>query len=108
MISGDKRMYIITGGYSVLGFLQVGQLLNQSGLIAMNPTTSITSYETTNPFFIIFCVFAVLLTGYYVYVVYSITNNSKIVDIKAMPDKFGKTVKNFCKELKIRFGKSGN
>ncbi len=108
MISGDKRMYIITGGYSLLGFLQVGQLLNQSGMIAMNPTTGITSYETTNPFFIIFCVLAVLLTGYYVYVVYSITNNSKIVDIKAMPDPFAKTLKNFFKELKLRFGKSGN
>ncbi len=108
MISGDKRMYIITGGYSVLGFLQLGQLLNQSGMIAANPTTALTNYETTSPFFIIFCVFAVLLTGYYVYVVYSITNNSKIVDIKAMPDKFGKTLKNFFKELKLRFGKSGN
>ena len=108
MISGDKRMYIITGGYSVLGFLQIGQLLNQSGMIAMNPTTALTNYETTSPFFIIFCVLAVLLTGYYVYVVYSITNNSKLVDIKAMPDKFGKTLKNFFKELKLRFGKSGN
>ncbi len=108
MISGDKRMYIITGGYTVLGFLQLGQLLNQSGMIAANPVTGVTSYETTNPFFIVFCVFAVLLTGYYVYVVYSITNSSKIVDIKPMPEPFGKTVKNFFHELKMRFGKSGD
>ncbi len=106
MISGDKRMYIVTGGYSLLGFLQLGQLLNQSGLVTGASSSGITNYETTNAFFITFSVFAVLLTGYYVYVVYSITNNSKIVDIKGMPEPFGKTVKEFFKALKLRFARS--
>lgn len=108
MISGDKRMYLVTSGYTLLGFLQVGQLLNQSGMIAMNPTTSLTNYETTNPFYIIFCVLTVLLTGYYVYVVYSITNNTKIVDIKPMPEPFGKTVKTFMHDLKLRLGRKAD
>ena len=105
MVSGDKRMYIITGGYATLGFLDVAQLLNQSGFIAGSSTAAITGYETTSPFLIVFSVLAVLLTGYYVYVVYSITNNTKIVDIKPMPDTFAKTFKNYVNYLKQRFAR---
>ncbi len=99
MISGDKRMYCITAGYSLLGFLDIAQLLNQSKLIGTGATTNIVDYETTNPFYIIFCVLTVLLTAYYVYVTYSITNNDKIVDIKAMPESVFKTMKNGFKNL---------
>ncbi len=98
MISGDKRMYIITSGYALLGFLDIAQLLNQSGLVGYNVTkAALISYETTYPFYIAFSVIAVLLTGYFVYVCYSITNNSKIVDIKPMREGVGVTLKKFFK-----------
>ncbi len=93
MISGDRRMYGVIAGYATLGFLDVAQLLNNSGFVTGHPTTAITHYETTDPFYIFFCVLTVLLTGYYVYVTYSITNNTKIVDIKAMPEPVGVTFK---------------
>ncbi|MDE6060667.1 MAG: hypothetical protein K2G31_04285 [Clostridia bacterium] len=100
MVSGDKRMYLIVGGYSLLGFLDIGQLLNQSNLIASNTSKiNLMSYESTNPFYIVFCVLTVLLTAYYVYVCYSITNNTKIVDIKAMQDPVHVTFKRACKNL---------
>lgn len=100
MISGDKRMYIIVGGYSLLGFLDIGQLLNQSRLVASNTAkVNLIGYESTNPFYIFFCVVTVLLTAYYVYVCYSITNNTKIVDIKAMKDPVWTTFKRSCKNL---------
>lgn len=107
MISGDRRMYWIVGGYSVLGLLDIAQLLNQSKLVATHPTTAVINYETTNPFYIVFCVFTVLLTIYYVYVSYSITNNTKIVDIKAMPNPVLKTFKQTCKNIVEKFKKQG-
>ena len=103
MVSGDKRMYFVTGGMSFLGFLNYAQLMNQSGFVKSGVISSaITSFETTGAFFITFSVFAVLLVGYYAYVVYSITNNTKIVDIKAMPDNLGVSVKNFFKGLSLK------
>lgn len=99
MISGDRRMYGIVAGYSALGFLDIAQLLSQSNLIPGEPTTAVLNYETTNAFYITFCVFTVLLTAYYVYVTYSITNNSKIVDIRAMDKPFFVTIKDSFKSL---------
>ncbi len=107
MISGDRRMYWIVGGYSLLGFLDIGQLLNQSKLIASHPTTAVINYETTNAFYIFFCVLTVLLTVYYVYVTYSITNNTKIVNIKAMPNPVHVTFKQSMKNFAARFKKQG-
>lgn len=94
MISGDKRMYGVMSMYSLLAFLCVGQIMNNSGYVASNCNGYIVNFETTSPDFIIFSVLAVLTTLYYVYVTYSITNNGKIVDIKAMPLKFSATLKN--------------
>ena len=107
MISGDKRMYFVTGGIATLGFVNYAQLMNQSGFVKNGVVNSqITSFETTSPLYIVFCVLAVLLIGYYAYVSYSITNNTKIVDVKAMPDTFATTVKEFFKGLKNKFGKN--
>ena len=99
MISGDRRMYGIIGGYSALGFLDIAQLISQNNLLTGSASAAVLNYETTNPFYITFCVLTVLLTGYYVYVTYSITNNSKIVDIRAMNDPFIVTVKKNVKSL---------
>lgn len=98
MVSGDKRMYFVTSGMSFLGFLNYAQLMNQSGFVKSGVISSaITNFETTGAFYITFCVFTVLLIGYYAYVSYSITNNTKIVDIKAMPETVGATLKTSSK-----------
>ena len=106
MVSGDKRMYFVTSGMSFLGFLNYAQLMNQSGFVKSGVISSaITNFETTGAFYITFCVFTVLLIGYYAYVSYSITNNTKIVDIKAMPETVGSTLKNFFKGLSAKLKK---
>ena len=110
MISGEKRMYGILAGYSVLAFLNVGQLMSNSGFVASsiyfddffrtaNTTAYFANYETTSPEFIVFSVFTVLLTIYYAYVSYSIANNGKRVDIPAMPDKFRTTLVAWFKDV---------
>lgn len=110
MISGEKRMYGILAGYSVLAFLNVGQLMSNSGFVASsiyfddffrtaNATAYFANYETTSPEFIVFSVFTVLLTIYYAYVSYSIANNGKRVDIPAMPDKFRTTLVAWFKDV---------
>ncbi len=109
MVSGDKRMFAVMGGLSTLGFLNIAQLINQSGFIAGEVATkSILNFETTNPFYITFCVFSILLLGYYAYVCYSIANNTKIVDIPAMPEPFFKTVKSSLKSFAKRVKKEKN
>ena len=106
MVSGDKRMYFVTSGMSLLGFLNYAQLMNQSGFVKSGVISSaITSFETTGAFYITFCVLSVILIGYYAYVSYSITNNSKIVDIKAMPESFGATLKSFFKGVGAKLKK---
>lgn len=100
MVSGDKRMFAVIGGFATLGFLNIAQLINQSGFITGEVAQkAILNYETTNAFYITFCVISLLLLGYYAYVCYSITNNTKIVDISAMPEPFFKTVKASLKNL---------
>ena len=80
--------------------------MNQSGFVKSGViNSSVTSFETTGPFYIVFSVLAVLLIGYYAYVSYSITNNTKIVDIKAMPDTLANTIKYGFKNLKAKFAK---
>lgn len=106
MVSGDKRMYIVSGGIASLGFINYAQLMNQSGFVkAGQVTNAVMSFETTSPFYIVFCVVTVLLIGYYAYVTYSITNNTKIVDIKAMPESVGTALKSFFKSVSAKFKK---
>lgn len=106
MVSGDKRMYFVMSGMSLLGFLNYAQLMNQSGFVKSGViSNAITNFETTGAFYIVFCVITVLLIGYYAYVSYSITNNSKIVDIKAMPESVGKTLSNFFKGIGAKLKK---
>ncbi|NLZ25444.1 MAG: hypothetical protein GX891_03185, partial [Clostridiales bacterium] len=107
MISGEKRMYIVFSGYSILSFLNIGQLLSQSGLIIANSKHAIVSFETTGVFYILFSVVAVLLTLYYGYVTYSICNNDKLIDIKPMPENLIQTIKNSFNKLKKRIKKVG-
>lgn len=106
MVSGDRRMYAVMGGIATLGFLDIAQLMNQSGHVTSVATKALMSYETTNPFYIVFCVLTVLLIGYYAYVCYSITNNTKIVDISAMPQPFVKTVKESFASLSAKLKKN--
>ena len=118
MISGEKRMFGILGGYSVLTFLGIGQLMSNSGFVTSELTMNnairegkllsyFANFETTSPEFIAFSVLAVLLTGYYLYVSYSITNNGKRVDIPAMLQPFHKTANAWFKDLpnKLSTGK---
>ncbi len=113
MISGEKRMYGILGAYSLLLFLNVGQLMSNSGFVAStvyfddlfrnaNNSAYFQNFETTSPDFIIFSVLTVLVTLYYAYVSYSIANNGKRIDIPAMPATFRQTAKEWTKEFPSR------
>ncbi len=106
MISGDKRMYLISGGISTLGFLNIAQLMNQSGYVSKISTTALVSFPSKDVFYIFFSVVTVILMGYYAYVCYSITNNSKIVDIKAMDYPLSVTIKNGFRSLKAKLSKN--
>ena len=113
MVSGEKRMYGILGAYSVLLFLNVGQLMSNSGFVAStthfddffrsaNASAYFANYETTSPEFIAFSVLTVLVTIYYFYVSYSITNKGKRVDIPAMYGTFKQTVVSWAKDFPSR------
>ena len=84
MVSGEKRVYGIMAGYALLSFLCVGLLVKNSGFAAVSPNGPIISFDRTGADFIAFSVFSVLLTLYYSYVVYNITNTGKMVDVKPL------------------------
>lgn len=100
MISGEKRAYIALGGLSVLTFLNVGQLMNQSNFVSYNTTGALVTFESLDAFLIFFSVITVLFVLFYGYLSYSICNNSKKYDIPAMNDNFFVTTKNFFQRLK--------
>ncbi|MCQ2603258.1 MAG: hypothetical protein MJ193_04950, partial [Clostridia bacterium] len=113
MISGEKRMFVILGAYSILAFLNIAQVMNNSNFVQgtaffeQNSAESFyfVNYETTSPDFIIFCVFAVIVSLYYGYVSYSISNNGKLVDIPAMEKPFVSTTKDWFKSFGSNFKK---
>lgn len=105
MISGEKRAFVLMGVLGLLSFMNVGQLMNQSGYIAPYAKGLIASFESLDVYLILFSVVTVLVTLYYGYVTYSICNNSKTCDIPAMRENFFVTTKNFFKEIKNKSGK---
>ncbi len=88
MVSGEKRAYIVVSGYSILAFLNVAQLLFSNGMFANETNMYLLGFDSKDAFLITFSVLSVLLTAYFVYVVYSITTNGKIVDIKGIEGSF--------------------
>lgn len=84
MVSGEKRMYGIMGGYAFLSFLGIGLLIKNSGWASVVSGGYMVNFESTGADFIIFSVLTVLLTLYYSYVVYNITNTGKVVDVKPL------------------------
>lgn len=93
IISGDKRVFGVMGGYAILSFLCVGLIVKNSGFASIVSDGMIVDFERTGADFIVFSVFTVILTLYYSYVVYNITNTGKIVDIKPMNKSFGTALK---------------
>ena len=93
IISGDKRVFGVMGGYAILSFLCVGLIVKNSGFASIVSDGMIVDFERTGADFIVFSVFTVILTLYYSYVVYNITNTGKIVDIKPMSKSFGAALK---------------
>lgn len=93
MVSGEKRMYGIMGGYALLAFLCVGLLMKNSGYVSVTSSGYFVDFETTGVDFILFSVVTVLLTLYYSYVVYNITNTGKVADIKPLAKPVGAAIK---------------
>lgn len=93
MVSGEKRMYGIMAGYAVLSFLCVGLIIKNSGYATIVSDGMLVDFERTGADFIVFSVFTVLLSLYYSYVVYNITNTGKVVDIKPLNKPLGVALK---------------
>lgn len=91
MVSGEKRMYGVMGGYALLSMLCVGLLVRNSGFAAATSGYFV-NFETTGADFIIFSILTVLLTAYYTYVAYTVTNSGKVVDIKPLSRPLGQAI----------------
>ena len=109
MVSGDRRMYFITGAYAILLFLNIAQLTNLSGLFVQNQSITgkvsevasikVSNYYELDAFLIVFSIFAVLITLYYFYVSYNITNSERIKDIKPMVETYPQYLKRSFKTM---------
>ncbi|MBQ3754764.1 MAG: hypothetical protein II867_01205 [Clostridia bacterium] len=69
-------------------------------VFANNALTGLQNFAEKDGFLIAFSVFAVLLAGYFVYVVYSVTTNGKLVDIKALDEPLKDRIKRAFKGRK--------
>ena len=65
----------------------------------------IVDFERTGADFIVFSVFTVLLSLYYSYVVYNITNTGKVVDVKPLYKPLGTAVKDWFRSVADVFRK---
>ena len=99
MVSGEKRVYGIMGGYALLSFICVGLIVKNSGFATIVSDGPIVDFERTGADFIVFSVLTVLLTLYYSYVVYNITNTGKVADIKPLNKPFGTAVKDAFRSI---------
>ena len=93
MVAGEKRVCGVMGAYSLLAFLCLGLIVKNSGYAAITGGGYIVDFETTGADFILFSVITVLVTLYYSYVVYNITNTGKIADIKPLNKPLGTAIK---------------
>ena len=99
MVSGEKRVYGIMGGYALLSFICVGLIVKNSGFATIVSDGLIVDFERTGADFIVFSVLTVLLTLYYSYVVYNITNTGKVADIKPLNKPFATAVKDAFRSI---------
>ena len=100
MVSGEKRVFLVTAGLSLFGFLNVAQILYANNIFANNALTGLQNFAEKDGFLIAFSVLSVLLAGYFVYVVYSVTTNGKLVDIKALDEPLKDRIKRVLKGRK--------
>ena len=105
MVSGEKRVYGVMGGYALLSFLCVALIIKNSGFATIVSDGMIVDFERTGADFIVFSVFTVLLSLYYSYVVYNITNTGKVVDVKPLYKPLGTAVKDWFRSVADVFRK---
>lgn len=105
MVSGERRVYGIMGGYALLSFICAGLIVKNSGFAAIVSNGLIVDFERTGADFIVFSVFTVLLTLYYSYVVYNITNTGKVSDVKPLYKPLGAAIKDGFRSIADVFKK---
>jgi Gpi18-like mannosyltransferase len=106
MIAGEKRLYFTFAGLSLLNFLNIAQLMSNSGFVTENPLGPIINFESSDVFYIFMSVITVLFVLYYGYLTYVICNSDKRKNILPMPDTFAVSAKKWFKDLRRYFTKS--
>ncbi len=81
IITPDIRLYIGTSALSALSFLNIAQLLSQSGFISGVDNAGTLDFEGKNAFMIIFSILTVAAVFYMLYVTCDITINSYVKPI---------------------------
>jgi len=81
-ISAEKRVFGILGVLALTNFINIAQLLNQSGLIGRSITSNLIDYASNSPFVIVCGVINVLAVMYYALVVYDICYTDDVREIE--------------------------
>lgn len=83
-ISGEKRVFLLFGILSLTSFLNIAQLMNQSGFISNSANAQIVSFPDNSPFMIIFGIINVVAILYFALVVYDICYSDDIREFSPM------------------------
>lgn len=73
IVSAEKRVFNIFVGFGGLYFLNMSQLMGQSGYLSNNPNAAdVISFNAIDPFLMVFSLLSMALLGYLCWVVYDI------------------------------------
>lgn len=105
-MTGEKRVFFVFSAYSVIGFVNMAQLMNQSGYIGSGSRARYLAFVNGTPMLVIFSIFSVLLALYFCYVIIDICyyKRRKLMDsqseIASLFKDYSKGKKNSVKRVK--------
>lgn len=90
-ISGEKRVLLAVSVLALTNFLNLGQLLNQSGYIGHGANTLLINYADNSPFMIICGIINVAAIIYLAIVTFDVCYSDDVREIEPMPKGYFKT-----------------
>lgn len=106
-ISGEKRVLLVFTILALTNFVNLAQLLNQSGFIGLGANAQLISYPAKSVFMIIGGAINVITVGYLATVTYDICYSDDVRELEPMNKSYVKTMIDFAKGVKSIFA-SGN
>lgn len=102
IIVSDKRLVFVTGGFALLSFLNIAELVSRSGYIGDYLQASYLAFYSKSAFLIVFSIFAVLLAFYFAYVVTDICIYGRVNEVQPIKGSMAEELKKYATFTRTR------